>query len=114
MKIVSSTECNIGRFLFLPGRKVCGYIFELDPRHGVLKELSDISSKAHVIELSVNLSMPFTGQDGKICGFAFADLTGATYSAEEIAEKIRKIKGGKKGFSCKADCRGLRRRLYTS
>ncbi|MCS7135881.1 MAG: V4R domain-containing protein [Nitrososphaerota archaeon] len=83
---------NIGRFLFLPGRKVFGILVvaELDPM--VLKEISDLGLKHKVLVPTIQYNLV---EGGKIIGLGFVDLTDANISIDEFAEKIRSIKGVK-------------------
>ncbi|MEM1563593.1 MAG: V4R domain-containing protein [Candidatus Bathyarchaeia archaeon] len=81
---------NIGRFLFLPGRKVFGVLVESELNPTVLVEISDLGFRHGVLVPT----MQYNVIDGeKIVGLGFADLTNADISIEELAEKIRKIEG---------------------
>ncbi|MEM3579004.1 MAG: V4R domain-containing protein [Candidatus Bathyarchaeia archaeon] len=84
-------DFNIGRFLFLPGRKVFGVLIEAKLKPEILKEISDLGFRHGVLVPTIQYNMV----EEKIVGFGFADLTDADVSIEELAEKIRKIKGVK-------------------
>lgn len=83
---------NIGRFLFLPGRKVFGVLVKAELNPTVLVEISSLGFR-HGVLLP---TMQYNVVDGEtIVGFGFIDLTNADVSIEELAEKLRHIKGVK-------------------
>lgn len=86
---------NIGRFLFLPGRKVFGVLVESELKPEVLKEIADLGFRHGVLVPTIQYNMVKEKKE-KIVGFGFADLTNADISIEELAEKIHKIEGVKK------------------
>jgi len=83
---------NIGRFLFLPGRKVFGVLVEVELNPTVLLEISDLGFRHGVLVPTMQYNVV---DGGKIVGFGFVDLTDADISIGELAEKIRHIKGVK-------------------
>ncbi|MEM2816192.1 MAG: V4R domain-containing protein [Candidatus Bathyarchaeia archaeon] len=104
--MVSDSDFNVGRFLLFPGRRLCGLLFKLEPRRGILEELSDISFKAGAVELYVNFSMPFTGES-IMSGVVFLDSTNMNISVDDLAEKMRSVSGVKSIKIIKPTVEGL-------
>jgi len=75
---------NIGRFLFLPGRKVFGVLVEVELNPTVLLEISDLGFRHGVLVPTMQYNVV---DGGKIVGFGFVDLTDADISIEELTEK---------------------------
>ncbi len=88
-------EFDIGRFLLLPNRKLCGFIVEAEPKPGVLSKISAVPAAYNAVILCVSYSMPSL-KDKTIRGLGFVDLTNTNISAEKIAEEMRNLKGVKK------------------
>ncbi|MCX8177247.1 MAG: hypothetical protein N3F10_02995 [Candidatus Bathyarchaeota archaeon] len=97
---------NVGRFLLFPGKRLCGLIFKLESRRGIFEELSDISSNAGAVELYVNFSMPFTGEN-VMSGVVFLDLTNVNLPVEELVERMRSVNGVKSIEILKPTVEGL-------
>lgn len=81
---------NVGRFLFLPGRKVWGVIIKSELQPEVLKEISDLGYRHGVITPTIQYNFV---DSGKVVALGFVDLTDADVSIEELVKEIRKIKG---------------------
>lgn len=81
---------NIGRFLFLPGRKVFGVLIESELNPMVLERIASLGLKHGVLVPTMQYNVV---EDGKIVGLGFVDLTDADVSMEEFAEEIRRIEG---------------------
>ncbi|MDI9619278.1 MAG: hypothetical protein QFX33_00435 [Candidatus Nezhaarchaeota archaeon] len=80
---------DVGRFLFLPGRKVYGIAIEAELRPEVLKEVAQLGFKHGVLVPTIHYNVV----EGRVIGLGFADLTDADISIEQFAEAMRNIKG---------------------
>ncbi|MCD6469268.1 hypothetical protein J7L29_00510 [Candidatus Bathyarchaeota archaeon] len=85
---------NVSRFLFLPGRKLYGFLVEAEPKPGVLSRISAVPAWHDATILYISYAMPPEGGEN-IVGLSFVDLTDADVSAEELAEEVLHIKGVK-------------------
>ncbi|MBS7608374.1 hypothetical protein KEJ52_04175 [Candidatus Bathyarchaeota archaeon] len=83
-------DFNIGRFLFLPGRRVFGVLVKAELNPTVLEKIANLGLGHGVLIPTMQYNVI---ENGKIVGLGFVDMTNADISIEELAQKIRGIEG---------------------
>ena len=81
---------EIGRFICIPDRKLCGFLIEAENRPGVLSEISSVAGRhnASILYVAFSASMP---TKKTATGLAFLDLTDADVSVEDLVKEGEKI-----------------------
>ncbi|MEM2952805.1 MAG: V4R domain-containing protein [Candidatus Bathyarchaeia archaeon] len=85
---------EIGRFFFLPGKKLGGLFVVAETGHGVLRQTLDFCAKNNARLKHLNLSMARNTEEDKNF-LIFLDLTDCNVPLERLAEKIKSIKAVK-------------------
>ncbi|MEM3642113.1 MAG: hypothetical protein QXH37_09355, partial [Candidatus Bathyarchaeia archaeon] len=85
---------DVGRFFFLPGRKLGGLFIVAEAENGVPREALSICAthKARLKHLSLSAARSL--EEAIIC-LIFLDLTDCDVSLEELAEEIERVKAVK-------------------
>jgi len=89
-----SKTFEVGRFLLLPDRKLCGFLLEAENKPGLLSEISKVLGKhnVNILCIAFSTSLPIRKSE---TGLIYLDLTDADASAEELARETEEIKAVK-------------------
>jgi predicted hydrocarbon binding protein len=84
-----STPFDVGRFMVLPGRKLCGFLVRAKDEPGVLRKILNILAKHKARLKYLAYFMSFGSENVKNALF-FLDLTDCKITPETIASEVRK------------------------
>jgi predicted hydrocarbon binding protein len=84
-----STPFDIGRFMLLPGKKLCGFLVRAKGEPGALRKILDILAKHKARLKYLAYFMTLGSEDVKNALF-FLDLTDCKVSPETLASEVRK------------------------
>jgi hypothetical protein len=83
-----STPLDVGRFMLLPGRKLCGFFVRAKSEPGVLRNILNILAKRKARLKYLTYFMPLGSEDIKNAIF-FLDITDCKVSPETLVSEVR-------------------------
>lgn len=97
---------DIGRFFFLPGRKLGGLFIVAGAENGVLREALNICGKHNARLKHLSFSVARSPREAKVC-LIFLDVTNCDVSLEELADEIERLKAVKEVKAVRQQAEGF-------